>query len=584
MGERGPWKRRIVTLVVVWGWMPALAWLLWWVLALLMPGFRINQSYAHLLRRWFFPDGDLTAVTALGWLWVAAGLVVTALAVGWIESEAFDFDAGAAALAWGSAVLAVVVLAWPFTAVLWDNDKDAGRYYSGATVFHVPDLDRPPGSLTDLLRGARPGDGRACDRLGGHDVRSCVKKDTAYSSLRWEARTSSLAAARTAMNNAASPVQRVDVMDMTLTYLWGEADNTGRWSAVLDGSGIRQPMYGVAEWDGVTNTARVCRFAGDYRIDRAFGGSRKNSLRNLLAERYPRLVYDDTDIWGYCENDRPVVVIPVQRQIGYAQRTVQTSGGVLVLRGSAGGRPVVQYRPRARPGELPGPVYSISLVRAQRDATQWSAGREHRNRSSFGFEPSDFETQSENPGEYLLRGSDKRLYYVTPLTPRGSESQALIAYGVAPADQSDSGRLNRYDVYVLADGDPQVASLGTLKAQAVAHISGPSSPYPNFLNSGGALQEFVPLGGDTWRVYGVQNGQTAFYIDLSATGRVRPKTVAPGQDGQEGEDPKVTAPSGEEKDRREGCGRSVREMTDRQLTECLGELADELRRRSTTGG
>lgn len=567
----GGLRARIFALVVIWGWLPALAGLVWGLAKLLLP--KAGQTCALALQRWFLPEWSLTALTPQTWLWIAASLIITAVVFAGIASEGAGRGGAVPAMA---ALLALLVLVWPFPVALWDNDKDAGRHYNSATVFHVPDLDRPPGSMTDLMRSLRPGDGRECDRLGGHDVRACIKQDTAVSALRWEARTSSLAAARTAMNEAASPVQRVDVMDSTLTYLWGEAENTGRWSALLDGSGDNRPLYGVAEWDGTVNAARVCRFTGGYRIDRAFGGVGRNSLRDLLAERHPGLIYDDTDIWGYCEGERPVIVIPAQRQIRYAQRTVKTAGGVLVLRGSASGRPIVEHRPRVRPGELPGPAYSISLVRAQRDATQWAAGREHRRESSFGFEPSSFETQSANPGEYLLRGSDKRLYYVTPLTPRGSKSQALIAYGVAPADQSDSGRLNRYDVYVLADDDPLVASLGTLRARAVAHISGPSSPYPNFLNSGGELQEFVPMGGGAWRVYGVQDGRTAFYIDLSVSGRDRPKTVSSAQREPEAEEEAGERAGGE-------CGRPLRELTDRQLADCLGEFADELRRRSADG-
>lgn len=554
--------------------MPALGWLVWWITGLLAPGFKINQELPHLVQRWFFPDADLSSLTPLAWSWVAIGLIITAFVIGAMDADdAEGGSGGGTALVVLASVAAVVVLVWPLPAGLWDNDKDAGRYYSSATVFHVPDITRPPGSVGDLVRGARQGDGRGCDRLGRHDVRACIKIGNTLPSLRWEARTSSLLAARTAMNNAASPVQRVDVMEPTLTYLWGEAENTGRWSAVLDGSGIRQPMYGVAEWDGTTNTAKVCRFTPGHRIGRAFEGSRKNSLRNLLAERHPTLLYDDTDIWGYCENDRPVIVIPVQRQIGHAGRTVMTAAGVLILRGSPSGRPATVHRSHVRPGELPGPVYPISLVRDQRKATQWAAGREFRNRSSFGFEASDFETQGDNRGEYLLRGRDRRLYYVTPLRPRDSRSEALVAYGLVPADQSDIGRLNRYDVHVLADGDRSIASLATLKAQAVAHVSGPASPFPNFLNSGGRLQEFLPLGGDLWRVYGVQNGQTVFYVDLTATGRVKPKTVAPGSSGDQAQPPSPSPT-------RSGCGRPVRELTDRQLAECLGQFAGEVRRRA----
>ncbi|RAY15575.1 hypothetical protein DPM19_07210 [Actinomadura craniellae] len=570
MGDR--WGRHLLVLGILWGWMPALGWLLWSLSRWLMPGLKFNQDLASLVQRWFFPHGDLSALTALGWLWVVTGLVISAiyLTAAWDDG---DGDGGTLALAALCVLLALAVACFLLPPAFWDNDKDTGRHYGATTVFHLPDLTRVPGSMTDLLQGSRPGDGKNCDRLGAHDVHACVKRDASFSGLRWEARTSSLAAARTAMANAASPVQQVDVLDDSVTYLWGETKDSGRWSGLLDGSGDHRPMYGVAEWDGTTNTARICRFDTSYRINRAFSGTQLNSMRNLLAERYPALHYESTDIWGYCQNDRPVIVIPVQRQIGYESRTVMTAGGVLVIRGSASGRPAIEHRGRVRPGELPGPVYPISLVRAQRDAVQWAAGRGHRDRSGFGFERTDFRTQAENRGEYLLRGADRRLYYVTPMTPRASRSQSLIAYGIAPADQVDDRRLNRYHVHVLADGDPAVASLNTLNAQAVAHISGPSSPHPNFLNSGGSLQEFLPLGGEMWRVYGVQNGQTVFYIDLSATGRTEPRTVrgqAAAPPPAPGAGPAAT-----------GCGRPVAELSPKELADCLGRFADELQRRAT---
>jgi hypothetical protein len=495
-----------------------------------------------------------------------------------------DFELGsglAGRFATGAAVLALlgaaVVVVWPLPTALWDNDKDAGRYYNGTTVFHVPALNDPPGSVADLVTGSRPG-GNGCDRIGRHDVPSCIKVDNAYPAMRWESRTSSLASARTAMTEAASPVQGIDVMSTSLTYIWGKAPNTGRWSAILDGSGSSHPTYGVAEFDGTTNTTQVCRFTGDHRFGRAFNGSGTNDLRHLLAERYPKLVFGDQDVWGYCVADRPVIVVVVQRQLAQHSRTVRTAAGVLVLKGTRDGDPDITYRSKVGPGELPGPVYPITLTRVQRDATSWAAGRVNR-KHSFGFRTSDFSTQKANPGEYLLRGADHRLYYVTPLIPRGTKSQSFVAYGIASADQVENGRLNRYDVYTLATGDPLIANLNSLYAKAVPFVQ----------QTGAELEQFIPLGADRWRVYGVRSGQTAFYIDLSATDQIQPKAVAPG--GQEvpsaGTPATPGAPSGPTAASTPGkatdCGTSPAKLTDRQLARCLADFADELRRRSGAG-
>ncbi|MGI8333093.1 hypothetical protein ACRYCC_24330 [Actinomadura scrupuli] len=562
-------------LLLVWLWLPALVGLTWSIGRVVMPGYGIDRVVAHWVQRTFLPHGGLSGAAGWFWLWVASVLLLTGLLIGFDED--FDFGSGLTGrLAFGTAVVtivaALVVVVWPLPSALWDNDKDAGRYYNRTTVFHVPTLTDPPGSVADLVTGSRPG-GPGCDRIGRHDVPSCIKVDNAYPAMRWESRTSSLASARTAMTQAASPVQGVDVMSDSLTYIWGAAPNTGQWSAILDGSGSSRPAYGVAQFDGATNSTQVCRFTGDHRFDRAFNGTKMNDLKHLLAERHPELGFEDKDVWGYCQGDRPVIVVVVQRQIAYKNRTVRVAAGVLLLKGSRDGAPDITYRPKVAPGELPGPVYPITLTRVQRDATAWAAGRKSKKRS-FGFRTSDFSTQKANPGEYLLRGTDHRLYYVTPLIPRGTKSQSFVAYGIVSADQVDSGRLNRYDVYTLATGDPLIANLNSLNAKAVPFIQ----------QTGAQLEQFIPLGADRWRVYGVRDGQTVFYIDLSSTDQIQPKAVAPG--GSEVLAP-GTAPSGPSAPSAPGkptdCGAAPAKMNDKQLARCLAGLADELRRRNGGG-
>jgi hypothetical protein len=48
-----------------------------------------------------------------------------------------------------------------------------------------------------------------------------------------------------------------------------------------------------------------------------------------------------------------------------------------------------------------------------------------RSRASFGFKPTVDDVQGGNTAEYLLRGLDGHLYYVTPLTPKATKSQAF---------------------------------------------------------------------------------------------------------------------------------------------------------------
>ncbi|GAB3977412.1 hypothetical protein GCM10029978_067050 [Actinoallomurus acanthiterrae] len=276
-------------------------------------------------------------------------------------------------------------------------------------------------------------------------------------------------------------------------------------------------------------------------------------------------------MWGYCRNGNPVIVIPVKRQVPFKNHTVLTAAGVLLLTGDHGVR--TSYHRTIKPGDLPGPAYPASLTETQREATQWAAGRKWKSRASFGFEPAADDVQGNDTSEYLLRGPDDHLYYVTPLTPNGSKSQAFIAYAVSPADNAANGHLNRMDLYVLTDGDPNITNLNTLTNKATDIVRGID---PTFLNSGGGkLEEFTPLGRDMWRVYGVRRGLTKFYVDLSITGRVTPRTVyvsaAPG--GGSGTKPPTTLP---------GCQQPPATMTTGELANCLGTFADELRRRNKT--
>jgi len=137
---------------------------------------------------------------------------------------------------------------------------------------------------------------------------------------------------------------------------------------------------------------------------------------------------------------------------------------------------------------------------------------------------------------------------------------------VAPAPAPPHGRLNHLDAYVLPDGDPNVANLNALTNKATDAVRGVD---PTFLNTGGRLEEFTPLGGDMWRVYGVRRGLTEFYVDLSITGRTSPRTVNVSGTPPPAGTKAVT-----------GCGKPPAQLGNRELAACLGAFADELRHRN----
>ncbi|MFF2951265.1 hypothetical protein ACFVVU_07945 [Kitasatospora sp. NPDC057965] len=586
-----------VALAVWWLWMPLVGLLVWLVKHFVFGGFgQQDQSYLLLIEREFFPNGGPLDAAPLFWFWIAVGLCGTVWAVVHIAEEA-----GAALHGLRTRLaVAVVVLAVAGSLVragtgLWDDDKDAGRFYAAATVLDVPASGAgTPRSVLPVIEHTRSGDGTRCDLHGTADVPACVKT-APMPDFDFEARTASYAAATKALTDSAGLTSGINLLGHSLHYLPDGSAGGGVWTAVLDGSG-EQPMEGVAVWDGRSNSVVTCAFRGDHAFGRAFGGTGAVSLRNLLAERFPDLVYSDQDIWGYCDGTdprtaRPVVVISVTRQIGYRQRTVLEPAGVLVLRGSPDGRPDVTHRAEVSPGELPGAVYPASVVRSQIHEVQWLGGRGAKDDRGFGYDHTSAATNATNPGEFLLRSkADGHLYYVTPLVPRESSSQLVVAFAVLQADRVGGG-LGDLHVYVRGDDEPPV-NLDVLAGRMVTYMAQQTSITIS-AGKDGALQEIIPFGRDKWRGFVDFNGQTQDYIDLSGDAGVTPNLVSvnggitpPG--GQPSTSPSpspsatpapsasasasATVPVGE-------CGGDPAKLTTGQLAACVAELSKALQGR-----
>ncbi|MFD8598004.1 hypothetical protein ACFV1L_23650 [Kitasatospora sp. NPDC059646] len=588
-------------LAVWWLWMPLLAALIWVVKHAVFGGFgQQDQSYRLLLERTFFPHGGPVDAAPLFWFWLAVGLCGTVGAVVYgMDEPGLEFNGP-----WARVTVAVLLLAVAGSLVragtgVWDDDKDAGRFYAAATVLDVPSGGAgTPRSVLPVTEHTRPGDGGRCDLVGTADVPACVK-NAPMPDFDFEARTASYAAATKALTDSAGLSSGVHLMGHSLHYLPDAKDTQGTqsakdaqaaqaarggvWTAVLDGSG-EQPMEGVAVWDGRSNSVVSCAFRGDHAFGRAFGGTGAVSLRNLLAERFPDLVYSEQDIWGYCDGPdprtaEPVVVISVARQTAFKQRTVVAPAGVLVLRGSKDGRPDMTYRPQVAPGELPGAVYPASVVRSQIREVQWLGGRGAKDDRGFGFSHTSAATNATNPGEFLLRSkADGHLYYVTPLVPRESSSQLVVAFAVLQADRVGDG-LNDLHVYVRADDAPPV-NLDVLASRMVSYMAQQTSITIS-AGPGGALQELIPFGRDMWRGFVDFNGQTQDYIDLSGDATVTPNLVSltgpitpPG--GQPQPAQPQPQPSGQPA---AGCGGDPNQLTTSQLASCVAELSKALQGR-----
>lgn len=491
-----------------------------WPLGFLSAANDLGQSF----RFWFYANAMPHVGTAFWWWAIVNAILFVGIIVVQDDGGKLNLDKASKALAIGLAIV-TVFSGVRIGFVLWDNDKDWGRFYNETTVVHVPDLDNPPASVKPLFEGAATGKGD-CDMLGQHNVPACIVEGS-LPDTGWEARIGSLQGSTLGLTSASAGTSRVSLLKDTMTYLNAQGEAPGRWSGIMDGTGRTQALSGVSEWSE-SGEVDDCFFADDYAIDHALGGDWSNSLRSHFAETFPALRWKQSDVWGYCSGAEPIVVMPVTKVMRYNDRTVIVPAGVVTVRGDHGETSLKHIKQvvegKAEGLTLPGPVYPASVAKLQREEYQWAAGRGNKNRVSFGYEPTSADVQGNNVSEYLLRNDETgRLEWVTPLTLRNSTSEVFVAYAVVPADSVDAETLNTMDMHVLAEDDDRRVNIDKLAADAKDWLSVNA---PGFLSSGGKLREFTPVSGDSWRAYGEVNGYVSYYLDISATGAFAPRFVS----------------------------------------------------------
>lgn len=413
-----------------------------------------------------------------------------------------------------------------FVVAAWHNDKYEAQAYSAETEFVVEDPSKMPISLQTLVPSERPHEGApdGCAFRLIHDVPSCVTTGTLPST--WNARLASATGADIRMSSASAAVSNTTVMKDASAYLYNE-DGSGAWTAIRNGIN-RQPAFGAVVLTGGGNQVETCRFDGVNKLNYAFDGNWGQNLDDEIADRFPHLMFEHDDMWSYCEGSgtvdsrKPVIVVPVSKQVAYGFRTVLKPAGVLIITGSPSGDVVIQHKENIKPGELPGPVYPLTITAKQREMVKWAAGRANMNRLNFGFQPIEVASQADNSSEFLLRDPNtKRLFWVTPMSSRGTTSEMVVAYSITPADEVSSGVLNRQKVYVLPDNDKRIVDFARLRARVGDAIRDTAPGFFTGQNPG-RITEFLPVDGMTWQAYAEIGGLVKYRIQLSADGESRP--------------------------------------------------------------
>ena len=515
--------RSIAAALVPWLVTVIIGGLFWLIFAFIAEGMDLRSRYEifwlEQLRGYSF------------WIFAFIWFIISTALAAWASE--YDRNAGdlphGGIIAWLMAGMVIISFTMMFRGI-WDIDKDEARFYDQDTVFVVKDLDQIPESLQWLLsKGSDPVPGEVPAVAPRHGMDTQVIEGS-LSELGWLERGASAQSARAFMAENSGGRAGTEVLYNTLAYVYappqaieGEADDvsrtTGTWTMIRDGGGINKPLESIVYWDGVSDRAEECRFDGDYQIDRALKGSRSNNIRNEILQGDRRhLKYNLDDAYGYCDGDRPVVVIPMRRLVNSGYQVLDEFAGVLLVTGSPNGEPNFELRTDVAPGEIPGPVYPISLAEKQRELHTWLAGRENRSRNDFGFETAAVGTQGGNASEFnLFSLEDGRAYWVTPLTLRGTASQIIVAYAVVPSDAAQVGELNELRIYVVDDQDPDAVVINQFE-RAVTDLV--ERQRPGFIPAGGIVQEFIPGENGQWSAFGVREGLPIFRL------RVNPRTGA----------------------------------------------------------
>lgn len=144
------------------------------------------------------------------------------------------------------------------------------------------------------------------------------------------------------------------------------------------------------------------------------GGWWGNNLGRRIAEERRWVSYSSDDVYAYCDNGVPEVVVPLKAQEGWLVVT-QVPAGVAIYDGAT------DQLTFADAATLPGPSYPLSLAASQRESTTALGTFADYVFGRAGWETTEEDVNSGNATEFVLPRLDGgEPTYVTPLTGRGS--------------------------------------------------------------------------------------------------------------------------------------------------------------------
>ncbi|RKR92827.1 hypothetical protein BDK92_7309 [Micromonospora pisi] len=234
-----------------------------------------------------------------------------------------------------------------------------------------------------------------------------------------------------------------------------------------------------------------CTFDKGKATDRVSGWWGSNLGREISKEdRYLR--FNGDDVYAYCNGDRPMVVVPLKRQVGKFVIT-ERPAGVALYDGKTGALTITTDT-----ANIPGPSYPLSLAAQQREATAGMGGFFDWLFKRSGWETPDDDVNSGNDSEFTL-SADGQPVYVTPLTGRGSAT-AISVVSTVPARHNGL----RLAPITIHKTNPVWVSPKAI----VDRIKADYQDIPNWQAI--TVYEVIPTGGNQW-VATLGTGQNVLY-------------------------------------------------------------------------
>lgn len=321
--------------------------------------------------------------------------------------------------------------------------------------------------------------------------------------------------------------------------------------------------YGEVVWQKITPNGDAktdnCTFAeGGKRVDGLLGAN----LNRAIIRKDFGIIIDSADSYAYCDEEgTPMIVVPLKKYKGIFF-PIQVPAGVAIYNGATDD---LEIKKNVKTGEVPGPVYPMSLMDAVRDGTNATASWWSYVQSLVGYKVYG---GSDTADYNLHKASNDGDTFMTPLTRTGN-AKAIVGVGYSSSSEVTYGKLNSHTIAILPEsreGDSAVS------AKVKSDYRGLE------WDTGMDIFEIVPAGAETWTATLGQTKSIMYRLEIKANGdsclfdTSGKKLRCTGDNQAKGDDtPAVTDG--------EGDPLNLTAMTDKEFSQLVKQVGEEASRR-----